>query len=303
MPAPFPFRRFVIWGLRETRHTHRYIHLGFFHAAKRLGVDVVWAEDSAAEADTVRDGDLVLSVNVAGENLPVVKGARYVFHNFTEDRQDQVQALGEQAIHLQVFTDTTIAGAERFGASCTWLNRATRTLIQPWGTNLSREEFNDPAPWHFPAAVFWIGSVWNNALEQGNVKEYIAMRTALRAHRRLIFRPKVNDVFAAWLIRHSALSPAIAGRWQVENNYLPCRLFKNISYGQLGSTNVAGFSAILGDTAVISTDIREVVERDLSLRGAERREHIRAQQERIAEHTYAHKLANMVRALEEFRAV
>jgi hypothetical protein len=35
-------------------------------------------------------------------------------------------------------------------------------------------------------------------------------------------------------IRRSRIAPAIAGRWQVEHNYLPCRMFKNISYGQLG---------------------------------------------------------------------
>ena len=39
------------------------------------------------------------------------------------------------------------------------------------------------------------------------------------------------------LVQSSFLAPAIVGSWQERRGYVPCRLFKNISYGQLGVTN------------------------------------------------------------------
>ena len=41
------------------------------------------------------------------------------------------------------------------------------------------------------------------------------------------------------LIQESILAPAIQESWQVENGYIPCRVFKNISYGKMGLTNNA----------------------------------------------------------------
>lgn len=39
------------------------------------------------------------------------------------------------------------------------------------------------------------------------------------------------------LISSSYMAPAIVGQWQLEKGYIPCRIFKNISYGALGITN------------------------------------------------------------------
>jgi len=39
------------------------------------------------------------------------------------------------------------------------------------------------------------------------------------------------------LIQSSYMAPAIQGAFQCEKGYIPCRIFKNISYGQWGITN------------------------------------------------------------------
>ena len=39
------------------------------------------------------------------------------------------------------------------------------------------------------------------------------------------------------LIKKAYLAPTLVGQWQCENGYIPCRIFKNISYGQFGITN------------------------------------------------------------------
>jgi hypothetical protein len=39
------------------------------------------------------------------------------------------------------------------------------------------------------------------------------------------------------IIGSSFMAPAIVGKWQEEQGYIPCRIFKNISYGKMGVTN------------------------------------------------------------------
>ena len=34
------------------------------------------------------------------------------------------------------------------------------------------------------------------------------------------------------LIQESIIAPALQTDWQVEHEYIPCRIFKNISYGK-----------------------------------------------------------------------
>ena len=39
------------------------------------------------------------------------------------------------------------------------------------------------------------------------------------------------------LIQESIIAPSVQTEWQVNNLYIPCRIFKNISYGKMGLTN------------------------------------------------------------------
>jgi hypothetical protein len=39
------------------------------------------------------------------------------------------------------------------------------------------------------------------------------------------------------LIQESLLAPTVVSEWQNTNEYIPCRIFKNISYGKMGITN------------------------------------------------------------------
>jgi hypothetical protein len=39
------------------------------------------------------------------------------------------------------------------------------------------------------------------------------------------------------ITQKSLVAPAIQSQWQCDVGYIPCRIFKNISYGQFGATN------------------------------------------------------------------
>ncbi len=292
------FNRIIIWGLKTQIHSHRFIHQGFYENAKKLGLNAIWVDNKEKNNEILNPGDLVISVNVAGDKLKVRQGVYYCLHNFTENLQHFINQINpENFINLQVYTSYRLPNTERID-SATYLNRSSRTLIQPWGTDLLQKEFRPPVKSTLNGISFWIGSVWNNALNQGNVNEYHDLKSALKTNKISLIKARVPNSLAIPLIRKSVIAPSIAGRWQVENNYLPCRMFKNISYGQMGITNVKGFEEIFGNAYIYSENISELVEKSLSIPKSERFMLISEQQKLISDHTYEQKLKNIFMAFD-----
>ena len=303
------FRKVVIWGLRRQWHSHRFIHQGFFETFKYLGIPVVWT-DVTSDPDIVEAGDFVITSNVWGRGTrgeplaPLKDGAYYCFHGFAHagydgtDRQPRHEIDRKYALDLEVFLDRAAAASDRWDV-VTYFDKPSKTLYQPWGTNLPEERFRAPVISRSPL-VFWVGAIWNNDLNQGNRVEIEELRSALR-HRslRFVHLKFVPDWVSIAAIRASRVAPAIAGRWQVENNYLPCRMFKNISYGQLGVSNVPMFSRLYRDCTVPGRSVSELIDNALSLSRSDVVELVEAQQKITREHTYVQKIRNIFRAAEQ----
>jgi hypothetical protein len=285
----------VVWGLRGTRDTFRHIHRHFFQTAAALGIPAVWTDDRASEADVVRPGMLVLAIGIAAKHLPNVEGASYCLHNFDAPLADQFDPY--RSIKLQVYTDGAAEVADEQWGPATFFDTKTKMLYQPWGTNLRSGEFLTPVVGRLPISI-WLGSIWDNEEHQGNRNEIAELKRGLNRNgiRFLHFR-SVPDRTHIAAIRASRLAPAIAGAWQADKGYLPCRVFKNISYGQLGVTNVGKFSEILGDSAIQGESIAEMIDTAVSLSPREREERTRAQQEAIHNFTYVDSLNMIARAL------
>jgi len=303
------FGKVVIWGLRRQWHSHRFIHQGFFETFRYLGIPVVWT-DFGSDPDLIEAGDFVITSNVCGRGTrgnplaPMRAGAYYCFHGFAHsgyDRDDRAARHDidrKYALNLEVFLDKARAASEQWDR-VTYFDRPSKTLHQPWGTNLVEERFRAPVVSRSPF-VFWVGAIWNNALNQGNRAEIDELRCALRQRSlRFVHLKFIPDVVSIAAIRASRVAPAIAGKWQVENHYLPCRMFKNISYGQLGVSNVPAFSELYRGCTVPGESVAELVDNALSLSGRDVIELVEAQQKATREHTYVHKIRNIFRAASE----
>jgi hypothetical protein len=225
-----------------------------------------------------------------------VPDASYCLHNFDESVAGRIDPA--RLLRLQVYTRPAAQAECRWGVA-TFYSPSRRTLYQPWGTSLLPDEFFRPTFSRSPF-VFWVGSIWDNELGQGNLAEIARARTALaRRGLRFVHARLSPDPIAIRLLRHSRIAPAIAGRWQVEHDYVPCRLFKNVSYGQLGVSNVAKGDEILGEGRTAPRSIEECIDAALSLSREQYRERTAAQQEVVRGHTYVQRLAAIVRALSE----
>jgi hypothetical protein len=294
LTTDFP-KGLVVWGLRGTRDTFRHIHRHFFQTAAALGIPAVWTKDRPSEADAVKPGMLVLAVGIASKHLPNVEGASYCLHNVDSALAEEFDL--HRSVTLQVYTDGAAAGADEKWGPATYFDKKTKILYQPWGTNLRVDEFLPPVVGKLPLSI-WLGSVWDNEHRQGNRGEIAELKSALNDNniRFLHFRSAPDPAHIA-AIRASRLAPAIAGAWQAEQGYLPCRVFKNISYGQLGVTNVGKLNEILGDSAIQGESIAEMIDTAVALSPREREELTRAQQEAIRNFTYVDSLNMIARAL------
>jgi hypothetical protein len=295
------YGRVVLWGLTDGYDSFRHIHRHFAHALERLGKEYAWADDVEENRVLIRPGDLVFAVDVASHNLGLpVAGASYVLHNFSAGHDVWHGIDHSDVLRLQVYT----SAAEAYGVE--WepgrrYDRAARTLFQPWGTDLLVDEFNAPVFRGESREVPFVGTIWEGD-GQGNVHAIKELREIVDAHR-LVFRHlvHVSDEANVAAVRTARIAPAVAGAWQVEQDYLPCRVFKNVSYGALAVTNVPKFRELFAGCFAGRGSIGQIVTEVLGLSAAEYLELVHAQQAVVSRYTYRQSLEAIDRALEEGR--
>lgn len=301
------FNRIVIWGLRYKYHTNRHIHKAFFENAKKLGYEAIWVEDDKKNAKCIKPGDLVITTQAIGRmvpekfkfedyNLPVRDDIFYCLHNIKDIFKEKLN--NNNYINLQTYRDDLLQDKEKImkWSPVTYFDNITKTLYQPWGTDLLVEEFKKPV-YNNNSFVFWVGSVWNDKNNHGNIETISQLKKILyNAKLKLIQLRFVPDWLNVFLIRKSRIAPAIAGKHQVYVNYMPCRMFKNISYGQLGITNVRKFKDILGESFIDGNNIEEMINNALSLSREEYLAKTKVQQEMIKNYTYKNAIENIIKA-------
>ena len=62
-------------------------------------------------------------------------------------------------------------------------------------------------------------------------------------------------------VREAFLAPTLVGAWQQVHGYIPCRGFKNVSYGALLATNSFEMYDVLDGLGVYAADIATLWER------------------------------------------
>lgn len=295
------FNKIVLWGFKTKWHTHRFIFQAYYNTLKKAGISVIWVDDDKKNAKMIEKDDLIISASgmhgkmvpekksIEDYNLPIRDDIFYCLHGENSFFREKLNF--DRTLELYYFSSS----AEIFEKinDAVYFDRKNKNLYQPWGTNLLPNEFKKPV-FRKNRLVFWIGSIWNDKNNHGN-KEEIGKFVDICKKNKLIFVhlrfiPNfMNEIF----IRFSRLAPAIGGRRQVEINYLPCRMFKNISYGQLGFSNVKKFSEIFVDCNIYNESIEETVNKILKLTKDEYINLIKKQQEVCKNYTIAHNLNNI----------
>lgn len=293
------FSSIVIWGLRtERENTQRHIHRHFYTILKKLGLNVIWCDDKKENQIFLTPGSLVLSYNGSCAALKYRKDLYFALLNTVENVECK------NFVKLRIWGTVPVYEGSEVWSSTVAFHKESHTLWQAWATDLLPEEFLPPV-FSESRVVYWVGSIWNDGNNHGNIGNIEKLKKAL-ADRGLEFEHRINiiDTENMELVRQSRIAPAIGGDIQVATLMIPCRVWKNISYGQLGVTNLPKVQDVFGDTILLDTDIDRLVEKALLIGSDEYKSRIVEQQKIVAkEYTYLNWFFNLGLAFEKLELI
>lgn len=280
----YRYQEIIVWGLKTKRHSHRFIHQGFYENLYGLADSVEWFDDSKKINLSPFKKRLIFASGMASKHLPIYPNTDYVLHNvqLSPAQEFAAEVLSSRILRLQVYTNTA-KGTPISSLPNVKFDKETSTLFQPWGTPSKYSSWHRIIEKNIGETEYWVGSIWNNKAGQGNSETVGKYREALAEHgfkfKRIggsrLNRSGLPESKAAEFLRISPIGAAIVGDWQSRNGYVPCRLFKNIAAGIPPNSN-ADFRGMLGSAQLFASNVKDLV-------GLAREESAKIKQNRLAE--------------------
>lgn len=239
--------KIIIWGHYPLHSsTHGYIHDTYYKAFNSLGHDVTWVSNEPHNLDY---SNAVFFVEDSQKShMPVRKDCKYITHHvdtkYFTDRGvpfENVLKLGNcirNTVHFEKIEDL-----------CHW-DQSTRTLYQTWGTDLLPSEIDTDKIVKFDRNkkyIHYVGMMY----EQGPYWiQYFAHCAEKHGKEVKLYTQSVSHDENRRLIRDSFICPDFRSDWHLQCGYIPCRIQKNISYGQVQGTNSPFIKEAFGDYVV-----------------------------------------------------
>jgi hypothetical protein len=305
----------VIWGHKPGTHTHSFIHQAFFKAFKeQLCAEVLWLDnsDDVSFLSESKSYIFITEGQVDGK-IPILKNSKYILHNCNLEKY---QTILPNTLNLQVFTkkcltrdiqnidsDSLVFYQNKPVESLEQVGVDNRTIYMPWATNLLPKEIlkrtveENVKNKSLSSSTVWVGSVCDG--EQGNLKELEEYSKVCKENKIGFFvaRPPEGETMMN-MIKHSYTAPAIQGKWQVENGYIPCRVFKNVSYGRLCSTNNKQVSDLFQGMIPYSETMSELFQKESETENSMKQKDLDALISFVKnKHTYLNRIANILEVL------
>ncbi len=262
-----PIKKVVLWGHKIHSHTHSYIHWGYERAFKQMGYKVYWFDNSDWQRKNLKNfdfsGALFITEGQVDKNMPLIDDAFYILHNCTSKRYEQLKQQ-KKAIIMQVYTHDCIGRVLEKMDDFILYNIGEQIIYMPWATDLLPDEIEAMKAKVTRSTkskdIYFVGTVGGG--EFGNLPAVNAFRGAAQ-RRGFNFKSKRNVSMDEniRLTQSSYMAPALQGKWQVKQGYIPCRIFKNISYGKIGITNSKTVNDLFAGKLVYDADSKVLFEK------------------------------------------
>jgi len=249
----------IIWGYKLHTHTHSYIHNGYYKAFKKMGYDTYWFDDRENVSGFDFENCVFLTIGTQENNIPLNDSSYYILHHIKDMTKYIVS--GVKYINLGNYLSSCDDGISsnhpensviKIGGECCFWDEKTRTIYQPWATDLTSDEINlDNALKYNPNNGFinFIGTTGENR------QQITQFQNTLPNNKTLKIISGQSDENNYLFVRDSLISFDIRNDWHVECGYLPCRIFKNISYGRLTGTNSLNVKNVFGEHVIYEPDL------------------------------------------------
>lgn len=252
-------KKFVVWGCRLHEHTNSYVYAGYYKAAKAMGMDAYWLQPDSNVSGIDFSDTLFITEGQHDGNIPIRDDCVYVLHNCMHPKW----SAAKKKFVLQTYTydaDRKWKATPMDGFPGSYVSQGGNAIYQPWATDLLPGEIDmNWANIQRTMEVHWVGTLAGGRF--GNENEVFAFRDAATKagcswHAHLPGSTSFEK--NRELIQRSLVAPTITGTWQTENGYIPCRIFKNSSYGHLMATNNRACFELMEGLGVYSNDTREL---------------------------------------------
>lgn len=235
-------KKVVIWGHKLFSHTNGYVFNGYYKAFKSLGYDVQWFNDFDNVTGISFENCLFLTEDQAQKNIPLVKGSYYVLHHCNPEKYLAAGCIVLNLCNYVKYCEDGVSfnykdkgnTVEKLG-NMIFYDKKENALYQTWATDLLPHEIdeNDIVPFKEDIPyVNYVGTQYDN-VDQVN----LFLSGCGAGGKKFVRYELVSDERHKIVIRDSFIAPDIRGEWHKECGYIPCRVFKNISYGKQSGTN------------------------------------------------------------------
>lgn len=249
------------WRAGFYSHTHSYIHAGYFRAFRSLGFKTLWIDaKSDGLANLPTKGTLFFTEGQAESKMPLSTEAGYVTHSSTSEVYD---SLGLKRLQLFNYVADLKSGKSfAFPNSrveeidpVTYIDVESKALYQPWATNLLPHEIETSGVSSFDPTkgqINYVGTIGHDSIKTRMRK---IRRQANHLNVRFRVFSGVDDYVAAELTQNSLIGFDIRGDWHLERGYIPCRVWKTLSYGKHLTSNSPLLKGIFQDRISVEPDI------------------------------------------------
>ena len=256
------FTKVVIWGYPLNSHTHSFIHYSFHKSFVSMGYETHWISDERKSNEDFSN-TLFIASGDQEKNIPLRSDCYYVLHNVDPKRYLE---HGCKILFFQVLNKTALSiSIEKVNPYTFVASGDINTLFTCWATDLLPHEI-DPQNAKNQISrreCLWVGTFGDSVGKFQNGTELNPFFDL--CEKRGISVKKINP----WskpisfeenmkMVNDSFLSPSIQGPWQIEQEYIPCRIFKNISYGHMGYTNSPAVNNIFGGELIFARDTKDL---------------------------------------------
>jgi hypothetical protein len=259
-------KRVIIWG--HFTGTHSYIHGAYYKAFKYMNYDTYWIDNISELGNIDLSGTLFLTEGHAQNGMPVRKDCYYILHHVDNFKFLEV---GAKIINLCNYLHNTLKEGQNWNYpdknengiltsypvekinEHVYYDRHNLALYQPWATDLLPNEIPE-SPIDFNEdikEINYIGSIWDENREQitpmikecydkeiiVNIYGWLSQPFEYSNVRHKTVCGVTTEENAKELIKSSLFYPEVRGNHHINLGYIPCRLFKNISYGCIPCTN------------------------------------------------------------------
>lgn len=287
--------KIVIWGHHPLHtSTHGYIHSTYYKCFKYLGYDVLWVPNKPI--DDIDFSNTVFFVEDSQKSyMPLRKDCKYITHHVETEYLTNSNIPYENVLKLGNCIQET-EKFEKIEDLCHWDN-STRTLYQTWGTDLLPHEIEIDNPvkfdWNRPH-INYIGMLY----EQGPFWiESFAYFAEKHNKEVKLFTQSVSYEENMKLIKESFICPDFRSDWHLQCGYIPCRIQKNISYGQIQGTNSPFIKKAFGDYVVFGGTPQTLYDNLVSVASSNKINMKEAMMFIKDKHTYINRINNILKFL------